>query len=402
MVISRRISLVVCLAVLAAVFASESAVAAPITVNLRVEGSTKTLFEGPVSTEAIPASPGISTASSGGPHPCDFSNNGSNGGFPPAAATATSALYQAVTASGLVFDAEWFGGGFNDFFIKQVGPTDISGKEAWGYAVNYTTAEVGGCQFKVASGSDVLFAYNYFGLPHKLSLTGPSAAGVGSPFTVHVADGETGAPVSGAVIGELSSEITTPLPSSPTTDTSGNATVSLTASARLKATRAESVRSNGLVVCVHNGNDGTCGTTVTNSAVQKVLPPTPTPLFEGDVARIAGIKSGHVYRRRSAPRVLSGLVDVRSGGTLRQVRISLERRDRGRCFEFSGARVRFVRVKRCGVSRFFSVGSAASFSYLLPAPLPRGSYVFQIEAVESTGKVTKPVEGISHVVFRVR
>ena len=38
---------------------SASASAAPITVNLRVEGSTKTLFEGPVSSEAILAPPAL-------------------------------------------------------------------------------------------------------------------------------------------------------------------------------------------------------------------------------------------------------------------------------------------------------------------------------------------------------
>src|SRR5277367_6558043 len=57
--LSRRMLLALAGAVISLVLAfSASAVAAPITVNLRVEGSTKTLFEGPVSTEAI-LPPGI-------------------------------------------------------------------------------------------------------------------------------------------------------------------------------------------------------------------------------------------------------------------------------------------------------------------------------------------------------
>src|SRR5271170_7331410 len=101
---------------------------------------------------------------------------------------------------------------------------------------------------------------------------------------------------------------------------------------------------------------------------------------------------------RAAPRLLAGVVDVPSGGTLRQVRISLQRRYRGRCFDFSGSRESFVRTKKCGSAAFFSVGGSESFSYLLPARLPKGRYVFDIEAINSAGQATKLVSGISHVV----
>jgi len=84
------------------------------------------------------------------------------------------------------------------------------------------------------------------------------------------------------------------------------------------------------------------------------------------------------------------------------VRISLQRRYRGRCFDFSGSRESFIRTRKCGSSAFFSVGGSESFSYLLPASLPKGSYVFDIEGIDSTGQVTKLVNGISHVVFQVK
>jgi hypothetical protein len=120
-----------------------------------------------------------------------------------------------------------------------------------------------------------------------------------------------------------------------------------------------------------------------------------------DVAMVGGVKNGRHYRHHKGPRILSGVVQVPAGGTLREVRISLQRRNGGRCLVFNGAREAFVRV-RCGVARFFSVGATESFSYLLPAPLPAGHYVYDIEAIDNAGRITKLVAGVSHVVFRVK
>jgi hypothetical protein len=407
--VSLRMPLTLCVALLVAVLLSTGAQAAPITVSLRVEGSAKTLFEGPISTEGET----FETLSSVGPHPCDYADNGLAGGKftneGNASGTPTSALRDAALASGLAFDATWFGSGINsnenpgDFFVTQVG-SDKELTEApydgWGYAVNDTTAPVGGCQIALAPGNEVLWAYNYFNLSHLLSLTGPASANVGSPIRVHVVDGQTGAAVAGAAIGEDVADVTTTIPSSAVTDAEGNATVTLTHTGmvKLKATQAESVRSNGLAVCVHNGDDGTCGTTVPGLIKVEPMPAHIAPL---DVAMVGGIVNGHLYRRRHAPRILRGLVRLPTGGTLHEVRISLRRRNGKRCQTFSGAREAFVR-SRCGVARFFSVGGAESFSYLLPAPLPAGRYVYDIEAVDSSGQLTKLVAGVSHVVFHVK
>jgi hypothetical protein len=389
------------------------ALAAPVTVNLRVEGSSTTLFEGPIAAEPQT----FETASSKGMHPCNYAENGNSelefGDGGTSSGTPTTALRAAALASGLAFDAKWFGnekqgGNPGDFFVTQVG-TDVNGGapefSSWGFAVNETTSAVGGCQIALVPGSEVLWAYNYFNLPHRLRLSGPASVGVGMPLTVHITDGQTGEPLSGASIGQLVSGVTTAIPSSSTTDASGNATVTLahTGVSTLKATRAESVRSNGLTVCVHNGNDGNCGTTLTSSGGStKSTTPGPPQTTIADVARIEGVKNGHVYSRRHAPRVLAGIVKVAAGGTLRQVRIRLERRHRGNCWDFSGSRVRFVRARKCGSASFFSVGGSESFSYLLPARLPKGSYTYDIEAINSTGQATKLVSGVSHVVFQVR
>jgi hypothetical protein len=385
---------------------SASACAA-ISVNVRIEGSAKTLFEGPVSTEGIVAPPGISTPSSGGAHSCDVKDNGSNGGFGTVAATPTAALYDAAVAHGLTFDASW-SNSFSDFLVSQVG-TDINGGApefpSWGYAVNYTTAGVGGCQFQLAPGSEVLWAYNYFNLTHLLSLSGPAGVNAGVPFVVHVSDGQTGEPVSGAALGEVSGGVTTAITSSPTTDAKGNATIVLGRAGvvTLKATRSDAVRSNGLLVCVHNGNDGTCGTTVTGGgSPASSSTQTSTHLTTSVIAKVAGIKNGRVYRRRSAPRILSGVVELAGGDTVRQVRIRLERRHAGHCFGFNGSSARFVRLKRCGAASFFSVGGALSFSYLLPSRLAAGRYAYEIQALDGAGHPTSAVNGVSRVVFYVR
>ncbi len=416
MFVSRRISpalagLAVCLLALA--ISATAAIAAPITVNLRVEGSSSTLFEGPVTTSAET----IETPSSTGPHPCDYTSNGPSEGFPDggsASGTPTTALHDAALQSGLTFDAKWFGSGMTngepgDFFVTQVGPDANGGAPtfpSWGYAVNDTTAIVGGCQIALAPGSEVLWAYNYFNLTHLLSLSGPSSVNAGTPFTVHVADGRTGEPVAGAAIGVLSAGVTTTIPSSPLTDSSGNAAISLTpaGTVTLKATQPDSVRSNGLAVCVHAGNDGSCGTTSSTggSSTPSVTTKVSSPPATGVIAEILGVASGHTYSHRFAPRVLRGMVTVAPGGTLRQVRIRLQRRVGRRCFDFSGAREQFVRAPGCRAALFFSVGGSESFSYLLPARLPAGRYTYDIEAVDSSGHVTGLVGGVSHVVFRVK
>lgn len=403
--VSPRMPLALCAALFVVLLASTCTQAAPITVNLRVEGSAKTLFEGPVSTEGETFQTPSSEASHEVAHPCNYSGNGNFEGFPNGGTptgTPTTALRDAALSAGLAFDAKW-STTFGDFLVTQVG-TDVNNTKEpfafWSYAVNYTIAPVGGCQVALAPGSEVLWDYNYANLTHLLRLSGPTSANLGASFTVHLVDGQNGTPISGAAIGEDVGGVTTTIPGSALTSAEGNATITLahTGTVKLKATQAESVRSGGLVICVHNGNDGTCGTTIPGAP--EVEPPIvrTTPI---DVAMVGGVVNARHYRRRHGPRILQGLVRVPAGGTLREVRISLQRRNGGRCLVFSGVREAFVR-SRCGVARFFSVGGAESFSYLLPTALPAGHYVYDIEAIENDGQPTKLVAGVSHVVFYVK
>ena len=297
-----------------------AAPAAPITVNLRVEGSERTLFEGPIAVEAISDPPGLSTASSGGPHFCDVSHNGSNGGFTAAGPSPTAALAAAAQASGQAFDASWFESS-HDFFVSQFGPDKEGGAPefaSWGYAVNYTTANVGGCQFQLAPGAEVLWAYNYFNLPHLLRLTGPSSAGAGAPVTFHVSDGQTGEPIAGAAIGALAGRAcVTQVPGSGTTDAAGNVSLVLSPGGHCRAQgdRAEIgplQRSLGLRPrrrrrhVRHRYAETGRNASRENPPAGRAAP---------SVARILGIASGSVFARRHAPRILRGTVTLGTGQT---------------------------------------------------------------------------------------
>ena len=82
------------------------------------------------------------------------------------------------------------------------------------------------------------------------------------------------------------------------------------------------------------------------------------------------------------------------------VRIALRRRHGRRCFAYSGVRERFARA-RCGAAPFFGVATSRSFSYLLPAPLPPGRYVLDVEASDAAGNQTTLARGSSRIVFYV-
>ncbi|HXA53427.1 MAG TPA: hypothetical protein VNV37_00995, partial [Solirubrobacteraceae bacterium] len=128
-----------------------------------------------------------------------------------------------------------------------------------------------------------------------------------------------------------------------------------------------------------------------------IVSPPPLP----ETVRAGGAVNDRAYSKRAAPRILAGSVEVPPRGTLREVRIALERRIHGRCFAFSGSRGAFVRGG-CHKLRFFDVGDTTSFTYLLPARLPRGHYVYDVEAVNDAGGITALTKGLSSVAFSVK
>ena len=111
----RRTALPVALT-LFALTAAPAADAAPVTVNLRVEGIADTIFDGPVVTDAHRTT----TPSDGVSRPCDGTNSG---GSPTP--TAIGALDDGSKAGGFAWDARWHSN-FGDYYpFLQIGSEAI-------------------------------------------------------------------------------------------------------------------------------------------------------------------------------------------------------------------------------------------------------------------------------------
>ncbi|KAG5645089.1 hypothetical protein DXG03_006903 [Asterophora parasitica] len=199
-------------------------------VNLRIEGKTGTIFEGPVLTRGHD----VETVS-GGRHHCDGTNLGQN---PTSGPTATSALDDAAKQHNFSWDGTFYPQ-YDDYFVTEIGGVRQTQSEFWGYFVNYKLPDVGGCQQRVKLLDEVLWAFDPFGKP-ALKLSGTQLARVGKPVTLTVTDGQNGTPIVGASVdGQIS-------------DAAGHVTVTFTSAGvkGLKAEKANTVRSNRLQIAV--------------------------------------------------------------------------------------------------------------------------------------------------------
>jgi hypothetical protein len=220
----------VALAVLAV--AAPTASAAPVTVNLRVEGITRTIYEGPVTTDAHQ----VITPTDGQPRTCDGSNVGS-----PPGPTATGALDDAARLAGFTWDGTW-DPSFNDYFpYSRIGPDRVDpATHFWSLWMNWKFADFGGCGQRVNQGDEVLWAYEDFTQSPLLRLSGPGSVRTGESFRVKVVDGFDESPEAGASVAGA------------TTGSDGEASLTFAEAGvyPLKAERADAIRSNALVLCV--------------------------------------------------------------------------------------------------------------------------------------------------------
>ena len=213
-------------AVVFALFAG-SASAAPAVVDLRVEGAEETIFEGTVRTDGHQIE-----QDRNGAQPCDGTNAGAN---PTPGPTATSTLDDAVAWNGT------WNASFSDFLVNRVGPDKATDTQFWGFMVNNTPGEAGGCQTQVKQGDDVVWAYDLFSARQYLALSGPRTARRGQAFRVRVTDAKNNnRPVKGATVG------------GDRTDARGYARLEADdrGTAVLKAERRGALRSNALLVRV--------------------------------------------------------------------------------------------------------------------------------------------------------
>ena len=364
----------IAVAAVAAVAACAPALAAPVTVQLRVEGSEATLFEGPVTTD------GKAIDKGDGPHPCDGT------AASPAQApgpTMTAALDDASIASGFPWEATWFS--FGDFLITRVGSDASSPSAFWGTVLNYEPTQVGGCWQQVREADDLLFAFGDIYTQPLLKLSGPVTVRAGQSLSLTVTDGKTGAPVQGASVAGRR------------TLADGRARVLFDSPGlmRLKAEKPNAIRSSTLAVCVAPAAGGDCGVPVmglgsqgSSGAVDSRAPS----------ARISGPRNGRRYAR--GPRLLRGTARD-DGSGVSKVELSLRRRAGRRCSQWSGRRERFV-GRTCRKASFFDAGTGPNWSYLLPSRLPAGRYVLDVKAVDRAGNTqTRFVRGRSRAVFEV-
>jgi hypothetical protein len=379
---------------LALAFSATAQAAGPATVTVRVEGQERTLL--PAST--------VTTNTT----PVDKDGNAED------TCTGTSAAGALELATSGNWGGTFFGPGLGYSVETILGESHAFEEGAaantfWAFWLNNAPSPVGVCEVELNPGDSILFFTECFSKvgacpapPNPLGVSAPATAEAGSPVSVSVTSyaNATGAasPAAGATVSAAGT--------SATTDASGHATLTLaqTGEVTLNVSAPGSVRTEA-TVCVHKGNDGTCGTTApaagtSPSAVQGVagLKSAYTGAY-AVVARATGILDGHVYPAARAPRVLSGTVLAHT--SVRSVSVRLRRSYKGRCFAYDGAREAFARV-RCGRGSFFAVSRTATFSYLLPAALARGRYVLDIEATDAAGNRTSLARGSSRIVFYVR
>jgi hypothetical protein len=348
-------------------FCAAPAVAAPVTVNLRVEGTNATVFEGPVTTDAKTV-----TTAAGGSHKCDGTNGGASN---TAGGTPTTALDDASKAAGFTWDGS-YSSSFDDFLVERIASDGmVNGPftgSFWNLIVNRAGAMAGGCQIRVANGDQVVFEWQD-GTKPNLQLTAPASAQVGQPVDVTVqqygSDGVLAAAAGAGVAGATSG-----------TDGHARVTFGTAGVQHVKATRSDAIRSNAVDVCVYAPGSGQCGSAV------KGPPPNPSlgPDKVKPTVAFRGLRDGAKYKR--GPRQLLGSANDDRG--LFQVYFRLKRHSHEGCSWFSSKSARFTSPKAHCSARYQRVGNKSLWSFLLPARLPVGKYELVEKAIDNSYNAT--------------
>jgi hypothetical protein len=288
----------------------------------------------------------------------------------------------------------------------------------WSVYVDGKSALFGACDQPVSDGQYV----QYVALCDPYDPPGPGTACFGEPLQLQAPPSAAPGASVGVTVTESQTDIntgtTTIVPSAgatvsadgrqATTDADGHA--SLTPGSRgpitVIATKGSRV-DDSATTCITDGSDGYCGSSV---------PATPAPcVHNGDdglcstpdhkatYGFIKSIREHQRFAKGKGPRELKGTSDPDPSG-LEDVQLRLTKRVGTRCFTFSGTKLRFVAMKRCGARRgtWFSIGSKADWSYLLPKALGRGRYVLDLKTIDGAGNAdTQLARTRNRVVFFV-
>jgi hypothetical protein len=374
------------LALAFAACATSSASAAPAGIDMRVEGSARTFSERALTTDAK------RVTQHGTSYPCDGTNAKAN---PTPGPTMTAALDDAAALDEYTWEGTWFAS-LEDFFIDRIGTDRNSGPANWGLVLNWHSTERGGCQTRVASGDEVLFAYDLFSKLHLLKLIAPRFAKTGEAFQVKVVDGADQEPIAGASVeGVL-------------TGADGLATLRYDSAGlrRPKATRVDSLRSNAGSICVYESGTPPCPDTSPPPPAGPGNPPgggagEPSPAsatgpLERDppIARISYPRAGARYRK--GPRGIRGSVREEGSG-IDRIELVLLRRRGTRCSWWSAALSRFAGAS-CRRPSAFRASRSPRWSYRLPRRLDPARYEARVRAFDRAGNMSAR----HRVRFRVR
>jgi hypothetical protein len=330
-------------------------------VSVRVEGTGDTL----VPQTTVATSAGTFTKDGDPSHAC--------------ARTSAGGALEAATAGD--WSGKWLS--FGDYQVQKIKGETHAGEAAadtyWAFWLNYQYSSSGACGTPMQEGDSVLFFPGCYGDgcprdPSPLRITSiPRSAAPGSAFDVKVVQYEvtfdsefnattTQAPAAGATVSADGRSFTAGA------DGVAHVTVPDKGLAGVRATKDGYVRSATEPVCVE------CGTP------PPAAPGSPSTRDTVAPSTVLALKSGSVFSRRKAPRVLRGRVDADPSGLL-AVKLKLTRKVGKKCSYFSGRRERFVPM-RCGHGSFFKIGDRADWSYLLPKRLGRGRYVLEAKAID--------------------
>ncbi len=271
-----------------------SAQAAPTLVNVRIEGKSETLFEGPVLTEGhdVKASSDTQERPCDGIDPLDPQNK-------TPGPTPTAASADAMSIVDETFDGQWYPG-YDDYFITRWGPDEQDPADGayWGILVNDVFTKVGGCQYELHENDEVLWVYDAFKERADLALfpAGDTAsrppltavAQLDRPFVVQVdvykddkegnppvePDRADATPYEGAEVAPVLTsskgfeQVETASPEAVTTNSEGKASITFTTPGwhRIKAgtpvdgeNEEGAIRSNRIDVCVPAAGETGCG-----------------------------------------------------------------------------------------------------------------------------------------------
>jgi hypothetical protein len=328
-----------------------------------------------------------------------------------------------ATALETAVGGDWDGPEFGVTRIKGESHPFASGASSWAVYVNGRFFDDTACTHPLADGDKVLFwwsdAYASEGYDEPVFLDAPATAVPGQAITAKVTQADTtfdtDPPYAShtaitAAAGATITGGTAPV----TTGADGTARVTVAPGPYTLVVHKDNRAPARIAGCATTGSDGLCGTQVQTGTGGPYLPAAPCVTNGHDgfcntkdtvaaSATITAIAEGKKYAKGKGPRRLAGKVAA-DGSGVKDVLLRLTRNDRGKCSTYDAKTEKLKRIKKCGATHgvWFSAGSDASWSYLLPAKLGRGRYVLDVNVVDKAGnRTSKLARGTSRVVFTV-